>query len=172
MLYKILLHTPLGTMVAYADDTILYLLEFEDQQHLLRHQKKIELSKKILSIPTSEHPLLTLVQEQLEQYFSGTLREFTLKTSPQGTEFQCQVWHQLTLVPYGQTVTYKDISHQLNKEKSYRAVANAIGQNPLTLILPCHRVIGSHGNLTGYAGGLSRKKWLLNHEKMISDITN
>ena len=101
---------------------------------------------------------------QLREYFEGTRTEFNLKINPQGTEFQQKVWNQLEQIPYGKTISYLELSKQLGDIKAIRAVANANGKNPLWIIIPCHRVIGSDGSLTGYAGGLSRKQWLLEHE--------
>ena len=102
--------------------------------------------------------------EQLEQYFQGILRDFNLKLNPQGTEFQKRVWKKLLEIPYGKTTSYLELSRELGDEKAIRAVASANGKNPLWIIVPCHRVIGSDGSLTGYAGGLHRKKWLLDLE--------
>ena len=101
---------------------------------------------------------------QLQEYFKGERQEFSLKLNPQGTEFQQRVWDALQTIPYGKTTSYLELSKQLGDVKAIRAVANANGKNPLWIIIPCHRVIGSDGSLTGYAGGLHRKKWLLEHE--------
>lgn len=101
---------------------------------------------------------------QLNEYFEGNRKEFSLKLNPQGTDFQKRVWDALLNIPYGKTVSYLQLSQQLGDVKAIRAVANANGKNPLWIIVPCHRVIGSDGSLTGYAGGLSRKQWLLEHE--------
>ncbi len=101
---------------------------------------------------------------QLQEYFKGERQEFSLKLNPQGTEFQQRVWVGLQTIPYGKTTSYLELSKQLGDVKAIRAVANANGKNPLWIIIPCHRVIGSDGSLTGYAGGLHRKKWLLEHE--------
>jgi methylated-DNA-[protein]-cysteine S-methyltransferase len=101
---------------------------------------------------------------QLNEYFEGTRKQFDLKLNPQGTDFQKQVWKLLEQIPYGKTLSYLELSKQLGDVKAIRAVANANGKNPLWIIIPCHRVIGSDGSLTGYAGGLHRKQWLLEHE--------
>lgn len=101
---------------------------------------------------------------QLEEYFQGIRKKFDLKLNPEGTHFQKQVWKQLEQIPYGKTVSYLDLAKQLGDVKAIRAVANANAKNPLWIIVPCHRVIGSDGSLTGYAGGLHRKEWLLHHE--------
>jgi len=102
--------------------------------------------------------------EQLDAYFAGKLQEFDLELDLRGTEFQLRVWDQLKLIPFGHTVSYQEIANQLGTPGSVRAVGHANGLNPVSIIVPCHRVIGSDGSLTGYAGGLWRKKWLLEHE--------
>tara|TARA_B100001059_G_C17752795_1_gene538167 strand:- start:679 stop:1152 length:474 start_codon:yes stop_codon:yes gene_type:complete len=101
---------------------------------------------------------------QLNEYFAGDRTLFDLKLNPEGTTFQKQVWNALQTIPYGKTLSYLELSKQLGDVKTIRAVANANGKNPLWIIVPCHRVIGSDGSLTGYAGGLHRKQWLLEHE--------
>ena len=101
---------------------------------------------------------------QLQEYFNGEREDFNLKINPQGTDFQKKVWNELQIIPFGKTVSYLELSKQLGDVKAIRAVANANGKNPLWIIVPCHRVIGSDGSLTGYAGGLHRKQWLLEHE--------
>ncbi|OGS73901.1 MAG: cysteine methyltransferase [Flavobacteria bacterium RIFCSPLOWO2_12_FULL_35_11] len=102
--------------------------------------------------------------QQLTEYFNGTRREFNLKLNPHGTDFQKRVWKELLLVPYGKTRTYLEQSKQLGDVKAIRAVASSNGKNPIWILIPCHRIIGSDGSLTGYAGGIWRKKWLLEHE--------
>ena len=101
---------------------------------------------------------------QLNEYFEGKRLNFDLKLNPQGTDFQKKVWKGLLQIPYGKTRTYLEQSKVLGDVKAIRAVASANGKNPLWIVVPCHRVIGSDGSLTGYAGGLWRKKWLLEHE--------
>lgn len=101
---------------------------------------------------------------QLNEYFSGERTQFDLILNPEGTEFQRKVWTELQTIPYGKSISYLELSKQLGDVKAIRAVANANSKNPLWIIVPCHRVIGSDGSLTGYAGGLYRKQWLLEHE--------
>ncbi|RCT53701.1 methylated-DNA--[protein]-cysteine S-methyltransferase [Winogradskyella sp. KYW1333] len=101
---------------------------------------------------------------QLKAYFKEDLQSFNLNINPEGTAFQKSVWKQLQTIPYGKTISYLELSKQLGDVKAIRAVANANGENPLWVIIPCHRVIGSDESLTGYAGGLCRKQWLINHE--------
>jgi len=102
--------------------------------------------------------------DQLNAYFRGERQQFNLEINPKGTEFQKRVWQFLLNIPFGKTTTYLELSKQLGNVKAIRAVANANGKNPLWIVVPCHRVIGSDGSLTGYAGGLQRKQWLLEHE--------
>lgn len=101
---------------------------------------------------------------QLQDYFEGSRKQFHLKLNPKGTAFQKKVWKHLNTIPSGKTLSYLQLSTQLGDPKAIRAVANANSKNPLWIIVPCHRVIASDGSLTGYAGGLYRKQWLLNHE--------
>ena len=104
---------------------------------------------------------------QLDEYFSGKRADFNLKLNPQGTEFQKKVWTELLNIPFNKTRTYLEQSKALGDVKAIRAVASANGKNPIWIIIPCHRVIGSDGSLTGYAGGIWRKKWLLAHENPV-----
>lgn len=101
---------------------------------------------------------------QLQEYFEGKRKDFSIKLSPEGTDFQKKVWKQLEKIPFGKTTSYQQMANQLGDPKVIRAAASANGKNPISIIIPCHRVIGSDGSLTGYAGGLHRKKWLLEHE--------
>ena len=104
---------------------------------------------------------------QLSEYFSGTRRQFELPLAPAGTAFQLQVWAHLQSIPFGKTASYLDVARNTSGEKAIRAVGAANGKNPLCIIVPCHRVIGSDGSLTGYSGGLWRKEWLLQHEGIL-----
>ena len=101
---------------------------------------------------------------QLSEYFSGQRTKFELALDPQGTEFQKSVWRCLSQIQFGEVASYKDIAKMVNRPKGSQAVGGANGRNPISIIVPCHRVIGSNGSLTGYAGGIERKLWLLNHE--------
>ena len=104
---------------------------------------------------------------QLQEYFDGKRETFNLELNPQGTDFQKKVWDGLLQIPYGKRISYLELSKTLGDVKAIRAVAAANGKNPLWIVIPCHRVIGSDGSLTGYAGGLHRKKWLLDHENPV-----
>jgi len=114
---------------------------------------------------SSEIPkILHEAVSQLHDYFDGKRQDFNFKLNPSGTEFQQKVWRELLQIPFGKTVSYLDLSKKIGDVKAIRAVASANGKNPLWIVVPCHRVIGTDGSLTGYAGGLWRKKWLVEHE--------
>lgn len=108
---------------------------------------------------------------QLQEYFAGQREVFTFPLAPKGTDFQQKVWQALLEIPYGKTMSYLDLAKKLGDVKAIRAVAAANGKNPVWIVVPCHRVIGSDGSLTGYAGGLWRKKWLLEHENPVKQET-
>jgi len=113
---------------------------------------------------TNYVPLNSNIRKQLDEYFDHQSTTFDLPLSPEGTPFQLKVWKELQNVPYGTTITYGELSEQIGDTKAVRAVGRANGQNPIPIIIPCHRVIGQNQKLTGYAGGIERKKWLLRHE--------
>lgn len=110
------------------------------------------------------HPILEQAKFQLKEYFKGERQQFDLKIEMHGTDFQKSVWQRLLDIPFGETCSYHDIAKRIGNPKAVRAVGAANGRNPVALVVPCHRVIGSNGTLTGYAGGLERKAWLLRHE--------
>lgn len=116
-----------------------------------------------VSIPESLQDCVS----QLDEYFKGKRTDFDLKLNPEGTPFQQLVWKELSNIPYAKTRTYLEQTKQIGDPKAIRAVASANGKNPIWIVVPCHRVIGSNGSLTGYAGGIWRKKWLLNHESPV-----
>lgn len=108
--------------------------------------------------------VLKPAREQLQAYFSGGLKDFSLDLQGEGTDFQRTVWSALCEIPYGETISYGELARRIGQPTAARAVGLANGQNPIAVIVPCHRVIGANGSLTGYGGGLPRKKWLLSHE--------
>lgn len=142
------IQTPLGTAKIIGD---------ADGISVISILSEGELSKKI---PKELKECTT----QLQEYFDGLRNHFDFKMNPQGTDFQQKVWQELLNIPFGKTMSYLDLSKKLGDVKAIRAVASANGRNPLWIVVPCHRVIGTDGSLTGYAGGLWRKKWLLEHE--------
>ncbi|WP_299005629.1 methylated-DNA--[protein]-cysteine S-methyltransferase [uncultured Tenacibaculum sp.] len=117
-----------------------------------------------VSFPKETPNCLQECVTQLDEYFAGTRTAFNLQLNPQGTNFQQSVWEELLNIPFGRTRTYLEQTKQLGDVKAIRAVASANGKNPIWIVIPCHRVVGSDGSLTGYAGGVWRKKWLLEHE--------
>lgn len=146
---KAIFETPVGTAVIEGDENGISRISISED-----------------ALPASEEipvPLQKAVM-QLKQYFAGERENFELKLNPEGTDFQKQIWEKLQAIPYGRTTSYLDLSKEFGNIKAIRAVAAANGKNPLWIVVPCHRVIGSDGSLTGYAGGLWRKKWLLEHE--------
>ncbi len=147
-LYYDNLTTPLGMMETTATKNAVKAIYFVD------HAK-----------PRDANSVTQLVKTQLSEYFQGTRQDFDLPLDADGTEFQKTVWKALLTIESGQTCTYGDIAKQIGNPKGMRAVGLANGKNPLTIVVPCHRVIGANGKLTGYASGTDRKAWLLNHER-------
>ena len=146
------LHTPIGSLEIKGTKEGLASVHFLNSEE--------ETSTKI---PTT----LQKTVEQLQEYFLGTRTEFNLKLNPEGTDFQKKVWQKLQEITFSKTVSYQTIANRLGNPKVIRAAASANGKNPISIIIPYHRVIGKDGSLTGYAGGLHRKKWLLEHESPV-----
>jgi len=118
-----------------------------------------------------EHPVLVAASQQLEEYFAGERQDFDLPLDPAGTDFQQSAWMALRSIPYGSTVSYGEQAAQMGDKRKARAVGAANGRNPISIIVPCHRVVGSNGSLTGFAGGIETKDWLLTHERRIAGHT-
>ncbi len=153
--------TPIGDLGIFADDNAIYRIEFVDT---------IENHNLINVDEYKENDLTMLAKLQLTQYFSNERIEFDLPLAPQGTPFRQQTWQALQKIPYGETRYYGQQAELMNNKKAVRAVGAANGANPIAIVIPCHRVIGKNGSLTGYAGGLHRKAWLLNFEqKLLQD---
>lgn len=158
--------TPVGEMLACANDDGVILLEFLEKKNLQKELDEISKSLKA-NINFGEHNHLILLESELENYFKGDLKDFSVPLNPVGTEFQKKVWEILRQIPYGETKSYTEQSEIMGNPKAIRAVANANGQNKISILIPCHRVIGSNGTLTGYSGGIERKKKLLQLEKAV-----
>ena len=158
------LTTPLGPMFICATDKGICLLEFADRMKLETELKEIQRLLKA-SIIAGENAHIKLARKELKEYFEGSRKVFSVPLDTPGTEFQNSVWNHLKNISYGETASYQQQAERLHKPKAVRAVASANGVNRVSIIIPCHRVIGKNGNLTGYGGGLERKKWLLEHEK-------
>lgn len=147
MVFYDTLESPLGQILLAATERGLSAVAFTDDAPEQRANAIIDQAK-----------------HQLQAYFDDGLRDFTVPIDVQGTPFQRQVWRALARIPYGQTCAYRDVAEQIGNPKAVRAVGLANGKNPVAIIVPCHRVIGADGSLTGYASGVDRKAWLLNHE--------
>lgn len=150
-IHTALYHSPLGMLLLQAEEEQLTVAGFKDEA----------------TLPITEEtssPVLQKTIVQLDEYFAGSRQQFDLPLHPSGTAFQQKVWQQLIQIPFGETITYLHMAKRLGNVKSIRAAASANGKNPLAIVIPCHRVVGAAGKLTGYAGGLHRKQWLLEHE--------
>lgn len=147
-MYQTQVSSPLGPIVVRSDGHNITAIEFSSA--------RLDAS--------AECEVLTKAVTQLERYFSGDLKQFDLPLRPQGTEFQRQVWQALQAVPHGRTASYATIAKAIDNPKGVRAVGMANSRNPIAIVVPCHRIIGANGSLTGYAGGLDKKAWLLQHE--------
>ncbi len=143
-------HSPIGKLLLGEEDEKLTLISFDSEGRSTEKERS---------------PFLKEVAKQLDEYFKGERREFQIPLNPKGTEFQKRVWQELTNIPYGETCSYKDIAERVNNPKGYRAVGLANNRNPITIVIPCHRVIGSDGKLVGYGGGLHIKRFLLELEQ-------
>lgn len=159
------LETDLGTMIACATDKGICLLEFSDRKMLETELKQISKTLKA-PIIQGEHKHFEELRKQVDLYFQGELKEFNLPIHMVGTDFQKQVWNILLRTPYATTSSYAKQAELLDKPTAIRAVANANGMNKISIIIPCHRIIGSNGSLTGYGGGLWRKEYLLKLEQL------
>ena len=150
--YQTTINSPVGFLKITTNDLALLSVDFTDQ-----YSESVDFKPEILLATVS----------QLSEYFNGTRTEFSLNLNPEGTGFQRKVWQLVESIPFGRTASYLDIARQSGSEKNTRAVGLANGKNPIPIIIPCHRVVGSSGKMTGYAGGIDRKKWLLLHEQNI-----
>lgn len=144
--------SPVGPLFVAADETGLRAIEFRDNRHPVRRDADWQ---------PGDSGMLRLARTQLEEYFAGTRRHFDLPLSPRGTGFQRAVWTALASIPYGETISYAQLASRVGRPTASRAVGAANGRNPLPIVLPCHRVIGADGALTGFGGGLPTKRYLL-----------
>ena len=150
--------SPLGPLTVLASDSGIHAIAFESDH---TEQTKINFPR------AADHPIINAVVEQLAMYFNGALKVFDLPLDLHGTDFQKCVWKLLLEIPFGETRTYGDIAHALGNAGASQAVGAANGKNPVAIVVPCHRVIGASGHLTGYAGGMEKKQFLLIHEGVI-----
>ena len=155
-----IIDSPVGPLTLVVDDAGTLAALYTDGQ---KHFPGIE------ALGERDDTIAADAVAQLADYFAGRRATFDLPLAPRGTEFQQAVWTSLLAIPQGETVTYGSIAHELGKPTASRAVGAAVGRNPISIIIPCHRVVGSSGAMTGYAGGVDRKRWLLDHERLGSD---
>ena len=155
-IYTTYYHSPVGLLKISGTDDYISEVSFHDTTQKAEGRKK--------NLP----PMIIQCIEQLIQYFHGERRQFELPINQPGTAFQKEVWSELMQIPFGKTINYLDLARKIGDSKATRAVANANGKNNVAIIVPCHRVIGSNKELVGYAGGLWRKKWLLEHEAKVA----
>ncbi len=155
--------TPLGPMLAVSDEEALHLLEFVERRGLEREIERLRFQTKSAIIPGETSPINS-IKKELPLYFEGLLKEFKTPLRLLGSPFQKLVWEELLRIPYGETRSYADQSQSIGKPSACRAVANANGANQLAIVIPCHRIINSNGDLGGYGGGIARKQWLIDHE--------
>lgn len=160
MIHYCLLDTPIGPLLLAADERHL-------KHVLLPHEGQAP--KPDAGWERSSTPVLDRAAAQLEAYFNGELEEFDLPLAPDGTPFQQEVWDALLAIPYGETRSYAEVAHVIGRPNAFRAVGAANGRNPISVIIPCHRVIGSDGDLTGFGGGLDAKRTLLDLERGVDD---
>jgi len=160
-------NTPLGEMIAGATKEGICLLEFSDRRMLPTEFRDLErLLEKTIEEGNNRH--LRRLGKELREYFKGKRKEFSVPLVAPGSEFQKAVWKELQKIPFGETRSYHQQAQILKNPGSVRAVAHANGMNRISIVIPCHRVIGADGKLVGYGGGLKRKRWLLDHEKKYS----
>ncbi|PFA67722.1 bifunctional transcriptional activator/DNA repair enzyme protein Ada [Bacillus sp. AFS015802] len=160
--------TKLGPMIGISDEKALYLLEFVDRRGLEREVERLREKTKAAIIPGTSEPLRS-IEKELNAYFNGDLSAFQTPLHMLGSPFQNNVWNELKRIPFGETRSYTEVAENLDHPSAVRAVAKANGCNQLAIVIPCHRVIRASGDLAGYAGGLSRKKWLIEHEKKVAN---
>lgn len=156
--------THLGTMLAVSDDTALYFLEFIDRRGLQEELEQLRQTVGAVIIPGNTKPIL-LIQDEIMEYFNGTLTAFKTPILLYGSPFQRRVLEQLRKIPYGKTTSYSEIAKVISSPGSAKAVANAISANQVSIAVPCHRIVNSNGSIGSYNGGVARKQWLLNFEK-------
>jgi AraC family transcriptional regulator of adaptative response/methylated-DNA-[protein]-cysteine methyltransferase len=159
-----MLETPLGPLLAGATDQGINFLEYTDRR-MLEHNLQAMRRRFRCAIVPGQHPFLDRLRKELTEYFRGARREFTLPLASRGTPFQLKVWQELRRIPHGQTISYDELARRIGQPTAQRAVARANGMNYVAILIPCHRVIGKDGSLTGYGGGLWRKRLLLELER-------
>ncbi|PTO80814.1 methylated-DNA--[protein]-cysteine S-methyltransferase [Vibrio splendidus] len=151
-IYKVLYDAPIGKMIIVSNGVSIIEIDHINHEEL---------------ITSNSDDLCQLATKQLDEYFVGKRTSFDLPLQPKGTDFQLKAWVALTTIPYGETISYGEQAKRMDNPKAVRAVGGANGKNPFSIVVPCHRVIGANGTLTGYTGGMNRKEWLLDFERSI-----
>jgi methylated-DNA-[protein]-cysteine S-methyltransferase len=159
MIYFTTYASPIQELKLLSDGRSLIGLYMMSEKHVLQRQSDWVEDDSVAPFPETKR--------QLDEYFTGELTEFDLPIQLRGTDFQQRVWEVLKTIPYGVTMSYGELAKQLNQPNASRAVGLANGKNPVSIVVPCHRVIGVNGKLTGYGGGVERKQWLLSHERLM-----
>ena len=163
-LFRTTMPSPIGLLTLVADDHAIVAIRWDDDAPDVHNPADAKLGDEFVDVGPGEHPALDLAVEQLGEYFDGERVDFELPLDPDGTEFQKQAWGALVKIPFGETISYGEQAAMLGDRNKSRAVGAANGKNPIPIVVPCHRVVGSNGHLTGFAGGLNVKAWLLDHE--------
>ncbi len=163
ILYSSTVDSPVGPLTIVASDAGLRAVLWSTDD-----DKRVPLEAIEGDSSGDEHPIVAATARQLEEYFAGDRRDFDMPLDPAGTEFQQSAWMALRSIPYGSTVSYGEQAAQMGDKRKARAVGAANGRNPISIIVPCHRVVGSKGALTGFAGGVDNKEWLLRHEGRVA----
>jgi methylated-DNA-[protein]-cysteine S-methyltransferase len=156
-----IISSPIGDLLAWGEGYALCGLDFADADRAFRPD----------TLARRDDQAFTELGEQLGAYFAGELRRFELELAPGGTTFQRRVWEALQSLPYGTTASYGELAAEIGSPRAVRAVGAANGRNPISIVIPCHRLLGADGSLTGYGGGLERKRWLLDHERASGSVT-
>lgn len=159
-----MIDSPVGRMLAATTEKGICLLEYTDRRMLERNLATMR-QRFAMPVVPGEHKWLKMLGEELKDYFEGRRQDFTVPVAPRGTPFQERVWNELRQIPHGETISYQELAKRIDQPSAVRAVANANGQNRINILIPCHRVIGKNGELTGYGGGLWRKRVLLDLEQ-------
>ena len=154
--YKMFYDAPIGKMIIVSNGVSLIEIDHVNHEELMT---------------SNSDDLCQLATKQLDEYFVGKRTSFDLPLQPKGTDFQLKAWVALTTIPYGETISYGEQAKRMDNPKAVRAVGGANGKNPFSIVVPCHRVIGANGTLTGYTGGMNRKEWLLDFERSVIDKT-
>ena len=154
------LHVPFGELTVVASDKGVRYISFENDAHPKSYQN-------MSVMDDASHPVVARTVQQLNEYLQGTRTSFDLPLDVRGTEFQVHAWNALAKVPYGTTASYKQQAASIGRPTATRAIGAANGRNPVVVVLPCHRIVGADGSLTGFGGGLPVKKWLLDHEASV-----